>query len=248
MTIGDLISGVNAKLGNRTDLTDRIPYWLRAAILELTETNEFEELRTTGPTVNLTVPANNTQAVYPLTFFKNPGDANINTVVAFSYFVDYPSNNVIRELDYRVPAVIDSLGTYQSIPIYWTRFGSSIILAPPPNQPYAAFLRYQREHPMNNAGADDNNTTALNQTQVLMPASWREIVEYSAALRAATELRSDDYATRYHDILFGDPEYRVSGGLRGRPGLIAARTFQNQRDASTNTRRLGIQVNRYSRQ
>lgn len=246
-TIGDLIPGTNSKLGNRTDLVDRIPFWLRDALLELTESYAFEELRVTGPQVALSVPAANQQATYPLYLFMNPGDLNMTQVIAVSYFVNYPSNNVIRELDYRVPAVVDSLGCYQSIPVYWTRLGNTITVAPPPQQPYTMWFRYQRQHPINDSGSDNGSVTALNTTPVLVPASWWEIVEYSAALRAATELRSDDYATRFHNILFGDPEYAQSGGVRGRPGLIAARTFQNQRDSSNNTRRLGVQINRYSR-
>lgn len=237
MIVSDLIPQVQALLGGRTDIVSQIPGWIQAAIFELTESYPFEELRVVGPTVTLPIPSPNAQCTNPISFFLNPTDKNCPQVVAFSLYVDYPANNVLRQLDYRTPQVIDSLGTFQSIPIYWTRFGPTIVLAPPPQQPFAVFMRYQREHPF---------TPDIISSPVLMPASWTEIINYSAAERAASSLRSDDYIQRFHNILFGDPEYQVSGGVRGRPGLIAARTFQIQRDQSNNTRRLGIQVARYS--
>lgn len=238
MTIDDLVPQVVALLGNRSDAAESAPGWLQSAIIELTESYPFEELRVTGPVVALAVPAANTIATYPSTTFLNVGDLNATQVVSFSLFVDYPTNSVLRPLTYRVPQVLDSVGTYQSIPIYWTRFGDQIIIGPPPLQPYSVFMRYQRRHPFNDA--------SIGTSQVLMPDSWFEIVAYSAALRAATQLRSDDYATRFHNILYGDPESQQGDAKRGRPGLIAARLFQIQRDQANNTRRLGIQVGRYS--
>ena len=58
--------------------------------------------------------------------------------------------------------------------------------------------------------------------------------------------RWTDQVKTLHDILYGDPEYVASEGKRGRPGIIAARLFQQERDEQYGSRQLMPRVARYS--
>jgi hypothetical protein len=81
-------------------------------------------------------------------------------------------------------------------------------------------MRYQIQHPF-------SNPPALLDT-ILLDDDWREIIEYSAALRVAGNLRMLDYSTQYHNILFGDPK------KHGDVGLITARVSQMENDIVSN--------------
>ena len=59
-------------------------------------------------------------------------------------------------------------------------------------------MRYQIQHPFSNP--------AVLADTILLDDDWREIIEYSAALRGAGNLRMLDYQTSYHNTLFGDPK------------------------------------------
>lgn len=235
--VRDLVPEVIDALQQRTDVASIIPRYLKRAVTELTESNPFEELRRTGPTVQLTV----NEPRYAPAFFVNPGD-EYTSPESFVIFVDYPSNQVKTTLDYKTPKAIEPMTSpaTSGIPSRWSRFGNDILVGPVPNNPYSVFMRYQVAHPW----PEDEN--ALGGAALYIPKSWEEIAVYSAAHRIAIVKRWNDQAKICHDVLFGDPEFVASQGKRGRPGLIAARLFQVERDQRFNTRNIGIVQGRYT--
>lgn len=237
-TIGDLVPDVIEALQQRTDIAPLVPRYIRKAIIELTESTPFEELRRTGPTVSLTP----NQATYPVSFFLNVSD-DYNFMESLVIFIDPSANTVFYALDYMTPKAIESIISPATVglPAYWSRFGTNLLLGPVPNQAYTMHAHYQVKHPF------PEDFSVLSVQTLMLPDSWEEVVIYAAALRIAIVKRLSDQKTMLHDTLFGDPEFQVSEGKRGRPGLVAARLLQVERDQKFNTRRLGILSPRYTR-
>jgi hypothetical protein len=223
-------------LQGRTDITSaQVANYVAKAVRELTESNPFEELRTTGPTFTLIAQ----QAIYPIELFLNEGD-DMTSNESFAIYIDYPNNTVINTMKYRTPKAMEQMigPVTQGIPAYWSRFGPNIHLAPVPYQPFSVFMRYQVRHPFSQPPV---LTDPLYITQ-----SWFDIVAYSAALRIAIIKRWTDQRKELHDLLYGDPEFVQSGGKRGRPGLVQARLFQVERDQMFDTRQLTPLTPRYN--
>lgn len=243
-TLNDLIPGVTDALQGRTDITTALATrHLRKALLEITESYPFEELRVTGPTVALTTGV----ASYPVSLFINPGD-DVTLHNPPVIFVDFPTNTVTTSMVYRtLPALEPMIApATQGIPSRWSRHGSNFLFGPVANNPYSVYLRYQLRHPFplptGNATID---ATQLQYALAYIPPSWEDIVEYVAAMRVAIAKRWTDQVKFLHELLYGDPEFQISGGKRGRPGLIAARLFQQERDEMYGTRQLQVVMPRY---
>ncbi len=237
-TINDLVPYVQDALQNRADVTTAVATkYIKRAIQELTQSYPIEELRITGPTVVLTIQ----QSIYPVTAFLNAND-DYTQIPSMGIYVDFPTNTVVSPLKYKTPAAIEVMiaPATQGLPSRWTRFGQNIFIGPTPNATYSMFMRYQRRHPF----PDDE--TQLSSQQLFFGNTWEEIVAYGAAERIAIVKRWTDQAKFLHDILFGDPEFQVSGGKRGRPGLLEARTHQIERDQQNNERQIMPLVSRYN--
>jgi len=234
-TINDLIPDVQDALQQRGDVAALVPKYMKRAIQEITESYPFEELRTTGPTVSLTAK----KPTYLASFFLNTGD-DYTVHSSFALFVDFPNNTVVSPVTYKTPAAIEVMLSPATIgvPSKWTRYGQNIFLGPNPDKNYSVFFRYQRRHPFSDS---DNAGSSV----IYLPDSWEEIVVYSTAERIAVIKRWNDQAKYLHDILYGDPEFQSSEGKRGRPGLIAARLFQQERDEQMSSRQLMVMVPRY---
>jgi len=238
-TVGGLVNGVIEALQQRTDITSIVPRYIRKAIIELTESYPFEELRRTGPVTQLTA----TVPTYPIAQFLNSGD-DYSWPEVFTLYTDFPTNSVFQTLDYKTPKAIQMITSpvTQGIPAWWTRFGANFTFAPNPLNPFTIFLQYQVKHPFPD---DVNDTNALLGQKLFIPNSWEEIVEYAAAERIAIVKRWNDQVDMLHKILWGDPASAGVDGKLARPGLIAARVFQVERDQAFNTRSFGIRVGRY---
>lgn len=239
MVINDLIEGVKAKLGNRTDAVARAPIWIKDAVLELTESYPFEELKVTGPALQFVT----NQFEYPITYFTNNNE--IPTIIN-SWYVSYTttlpvpsstSSTTGRYLKFRTIPVVDIMSKISGVPSKWTRNGSKFIVGQAPNQAYATQMRYQRTHPFLCSLFD---VDALKQQTIQMPDSWSIIIEFVAAILGAYENRMLDYATMYHTAVYGDPDYASTG--RGNPGLIFKRTSTYDRDGSMNERQMQMVV------
>lgn len=227
-TINDVKQDVLDALQGRTDVSDSmIARYVAKAAKELCESQPFPELEATGPTQNLIVG----EETYPVSQFVNTGDT-YSSAKSFVIFIDFPNNTVTNTIKYKTMAGIETLvaPAVQGIPAWFTRFDTNFLFGPVPNNTYTVFLRYQQEHPT-------TATPSLNDP-LYLPKSWYDILAYAAAQRIAIPKRWTDQAQYLHDVLYGDPEFINSQGLRGRPGLIAARTFQQERDQPYNSRSL----------
>lgn len=227
-TISSIKQDVLDALQGRTDVSDAtIANYVARAVKEITESMPFEELRTTGPQFNLIQG----QTDYPLALFMQPGD-DLTSVESFTIYIDFPTNTVVGPFKYRTPKAIEQMTApvTAGVPAYWTRYGAVIRVGPTPNATYTVFMRYQAKHVFNTPPA---LTDALYVND-----SWFDIIAYAAAQRIAITKRWNDQAQYLHDLLYGDPEFVSSEGKRGRPGLIAARRMQVERDQMFDTRQV----------
>jgi hypothetical protein len=227
-TINDIKQDVIDALQGRTDISDgQIANYVAKSIRELSESSPFPELQQTGPQVSMTIG----QAIYPVATFVNTGDTYSMPEV-FVIYIDYPMNTVSVQMKYRTPTAIETMiaPAVQGIPAWWTRYASNFHFGPVPQNAFTVFLRYQVKHPF--------SPVPVLTDPIYMPHSWYDIIAYSAAMRIAVIKRWTDQRKELHDMLFGDPEYINSLGKRGRPGLIAARLFQQERDEAYNSRQM----------
>jgi hypothetical protein len=215
--------GVYAKLSNRNDVITLGPQWIADAIIELSRSYPFEDLQDTGPVIQMTTG----QYEYPLATFLNPLDviASSNLVPSFYMFYNDPTNSVAGYnpgigLTYKSIDTLELMFSTPGTPAYWSRWQGQIFIAPVPTNTYFCYMRYQKQHPF-------SKPAALTDP-IMLPDEWREIAEYSAAMRGAGNLRMLDYAQGYKQILFGDPK------KPGELGLIAARVSQMESDIVSN--------------
>lgn len=231
-TINDLVSSVVDKLAGRVDAAERAPKWIKRTIEELTESYPFIELEEIGDTKTFTIGT----AVYNKTFFTK-GAVKATMFNELAVYIDYPNNSKTNPIFFRELQVVSPMSKIAGLPCFWTQHGDDLIFGLNPNNPYSVYARYQREHPFD---------SCLVNTTIKMPSSWEEIVEYGAAERGAIELRMLDYVTMYHAVLFGDPEFELSSGAKGKPGLIFRRLSQHDRNSSNNAKQLPPQQKRYT--
>lgn len=229
--------GVWSKLSQRTDLVASGVYqWLQDAILELSRDHRFQGLERTGPQVILTTNVNN----YTNDFFIQPADMGkvTNLIPNLFRFFTYPLNttggNSGSNLAWKTIDAIELMLNLPGIPTYFTRYQDKYWLAPVQQSPFVIYMRYQIEHPFSKPVSP---TDAF-----LLPNEWKEIAEYAAAQRGAINLRLLDYASQYHTILFGDPEFQRSSGATGMPGLIFRRIMQMEGDSTSMMRQIRVKV------
>jgi hypothetical protein len=213
--------------------------WLYRSILELSKDYWFQGLQETGPFVNFI----QYQFQYDPSFFTQPGDAELDVNKIASFFMYYPpildvsqlpgtGNNPGIQLKYREIATSENTMAITSFPTYWSRWKGQIFISPNPVNNFLVFMRYQKQHPFPNPLTSD--------IVILLDDDWIDILEYAAAYRGCLSIRLLDIAANIHQILYGDPEFQRSGGLKGQPGLIFGRVSQYQRDSVTATRSIQI--------
>lgn len=243
MLIKDLVPGVIRKLRNREDLTDIIPIYCKKAIIDITQNYEFDELRHTGPIGNFVI----NQAEYARDAFTQPGHGYCTFIV--SWFVYLTSTVQVGSstgypIKYRAPRVVDPMTTIPGLPAAYTQVGEqknqgNLLVGYMPNQDYATYMRYQRQHPF--PDVDDNcsqGAKVLAQQHIYMPDDWQDIVEYAAAEKALDDIGMLDVGALFHQKIYGSPTKRM-------PGLIVERMTQQQRQSEYNERQLRPRVRRY---
>jgi len=243
LTISGLINKVKANLQNRADVSEtqsnpemRPSAWIRDALRELTANYPFEELRVPGPmqTIGPGLGFQGSNYAYPVSQFLNQGDDVTLTEDPVIFLTPtqaaqvglsvVTTNNVVAyPMDYLTPKAIQSLLFIPGgIPFKYTRFGSQFWFGTQPGQPYNVYLPYQRRHTFQ---------PDLPTTPICMPQDWFDILAYAAAERGAINLRWNDQANFIHTTLYGDPKSAIPGtGELARPGLIAAKILQQERD------------------
>ena len=234
--IADLFPGILEALQNRTDITPaQMTVWARKTILEMTEKWQFEELHVQGPTINLTP---NIPQVVPIASMLNPND-DYTWLDDPVIFLDPPANTIAYPMNFmEVKAIQTLLYVPGSIPFKYTVQGPNFLLGGVPQQTYQVYLPYYRRHPFIEGPNQQNSP-------LFFPHSWMDLVEYAAAERGAIAKRWPDMSTYLHQLIYGDPDYETSDGLRGRPGLLAARMLTLERVQSKSTRAMQPQVARY---
>lgn len=221
--------GIWSKLSNRDDVGQYAPQAIQDACLEYSQSFPFQGLqRSTDAPVQLTSGV----ISYPYSTFVNAADrpafgTTANPKMIPSLFMYYnvplvfpPDYNAGIGLTYKTIDALEMMFQIPGTPAYWTRWDNKIFIAPQPNQNFYAYMRYQIQHPTEAAAPSLDDV-------VLLDDDWRELIEYGAAMRIATNLRMLDYATQYHDKLYGDPKKRELG-------LYTARISQLENDITSN--------------
>lgn len=242
--IGDLYPGIIAKLQNRTDISlQQASQWVRRALLDITESMIFEELRRYGPlvTVGPGMGYQGSNFMYLISTYLRPGDdytlmedpvifLTSTSGQAFDFF-GMVTDSVGFGMEYMtMKAIQPLLYIGGGIPFKYTRYGQFFLFGTQPGQPYQTYLPYQIRHPF---------TSNLPESPLFIPTSWEEIVEYSAAMRGAEERRWPDMVKDLKFVLYGDPK------TPDQPGILSARKLQIERDQNKSTRQLIPVVQRY---
>ena len=258
LTINDLINKVKAALQNRDDVSEsqtnpemRPSAWIRDTLRELTANYPFEELRTLGPlkTVGPGLGYQGSNFQYPVSYFTNPGDdftltedpvIFLNGVQASSAgfaTVGSVSNTVGYAMDrLSMKAIQPMLYIGGGIPFKYCRYGNMFYFGTQPGSNYQVYVPYQIRHPF---------SPNLLTTTLRIPQEWFDICAYAAAERGAVALRWNDQSSYLHNLLYGDPASQMKDGQLARPGLIAARVFQEERDRRLSTIQITPMVSRY---
>jgi hypothetical protein len=249
-TINDLVYGTLEALQNKTNITpQQCSYWLKKAILNITESYTFYELQVPNPplvTIGPSLGWNGSNYVYLVSFFVHPGDdytlmedpvifltqtqalsaglVGAGQGASSGAFVGYP-------MDYMTPKAIQPLLFIPGgIPFKYTRYGNQFWFGSQPGQPYQVYLPYQQRHPF-----QEN----ILSSQLYFPTSWEMVVEYAAAIIGAQANRWPDMVTYLRTVLYGDPKNPME------PGLIKGLQSQQVRDENKSTRQLIPYVGRY---
>jgi hypothetical protein len=213
--IQDIEQCVIRKVENRQTDVALVDEWLRDALIELSSNpdyrDDFDQLQVLGPVSNLVAPVGTTvtQEYDESQFLPATTPATINKAsLDFMLWADPPTNVQRRQLkpsNFQDADQFMSTSISASTPVEWYRFGSTIGFNPPPNQAYQVQARFLQFHPIN----DDN----LNQTIILLPREWNEVLCWAAAERGFMELLEYEKAMKIHQLLFGDPKHPDKPGL-----------------------------------
>jgi hypothetical protein len=247
--ISDLVPGVIAALANKTDITPQnAAIWIKKTLLNFSESYQLEELRRVGPVVTIGpgMGYNGSNYEYLIsTFLQNTGDdytlfedpviflTPTTATQAGLVNAGTTSGSVVGYgMDYMTPKAIQSLLFIPGgIPFKYTRYGNRFWFGTQPGAPYQVYVPYQVRHPFN-----DSN---LLQSQLFVPTSWEDVIEYAAAMRGANENRWPDQVKNLRELLYGDPKGQ------GEPGLLKAMESQITRDQTKSTRQVTPMIQRY---
>lgn len=252
--ISDFVQKVQNWLQNRSDVTESAPNpesrpsaWVRDALREITANYPFEELRQPNPpnvTIGPFLGFGGSSYKYLVSSFVNPGDDLTlmeDPVIFLNAQLTGPaiaSNTVAYPMDYMTPkAIAPLLNIPGGIPFKYTRYGNQFWFGTQPGQNFVVYLPYQLRHSF----AAEN----LGISPVLVPPDWYDIVAIAAAERGAVSLRWNEQATFLHNLIYGDPASQMKDGTLARPGLIAARMLQQERDRRLSTISITPSVQRY---
>lgn len=245
-TVGSIVSAMPGIFSGRTINPAACAEDCRKAVLELTENYPFPGLEETGPIQPLTAF---NPGPYDYDTFLQPADAGLEINELDSFFIYsnglFPvvnQQNAGYPLRYKTIDTLEILLNIPGLPTNWTRYNGALYFAMQPLQTYFVYLRYQKEHPFPSAG-----TANAIQDPILLPNSWQDVVELATAQRQARNFGLFERSTEFHNELYGDPKFQLTGGTQGSPGLIFARTSQKQRDQETSTKSMRLMMRKVMR-
>jgi hypothetical protein len=239
-SIASLEPRIQNALQGRALASASIVMYAQDSALELSENYKFPGLQTTGPVVNL-VPL---QAVYSPNFFLTTQDQNLEVNKVDSFFIytngytplsTATQQNTGFQLKFSTIDDIEVLINIPGLPTKWTRHEENIWLGCVPDQIYQCYMRYIHQNPFPLDTDLDN---------IFFPDTWKDILTYSIAMRAARDLNLESKANELFTALYGDSKFMISGGEEGTPGLIFARTSQERRDQTTTTKSMRLRMSR----
>lgn len=202
--IQNLEQEVLLKCENKTTDVTRADNWIRDALLELTSDpsfrNEFDQLEEYGQQINL-VPKQQEYAESTLVPLNDYNTATLDILI----WQDPPTNSIRRKLLMSHYQKADNFQPTYSLPTEWYRFAQTIGFTPVPDKAYQVQTRMLRQHPI--------NTVNLNQTQILIPNDWNEILVYAAVERGFIEYLEYEKAAAIHKLIHGDPKHPERIGL-----------------------------------
>ena len=228
-TILDLSSEVILKVENRTTAKTRTYQWLKEAILEIASSTElrgeFDDFESSGVPFNLTIGTRE----YPFSNLLQVDDYNDGTL-DIRLWRDPPANTIFFRLNTMSYQEADNYYN-NGMPSAWYRFGDMFGFDLIPDMPYQVQARYQKQHPF---------ATPIEDTTVLLPTDWLDLVVLSAAEKGFIEINEYEKANAIHTLLYGDPMDQT------KPGLIKTRKKRFEREAWRKELPLRIVVPRYS--
>lgn len=216
-TIGSLVSTVASLLGGRTDLNTKISGWIVDGYRDIAMTIPFETLEDTS---------------------------EITTVSGFDSY-DYPSGargiksvsvslpgipNSIRPLWKRNIARIDRYPMVPGMPSIWAPFGTQIVVRSVPNGQYVLTVRFWLKPIIQET---------VNDTELMVPDDWLEIVTYEAQMRGYLDLQEQERAANVRSILYGQGDPR-------KPGLVKQRLTRIQAESMDVSYGIRPKATRYS--
>jgi len=230
-TIGDRVSRVAFKLGNRQDLLvpidggsgpSRLDLWLTDAYISLGFGVTFPESEVS---MNFLTVAGSSQyarpddvrAIKSLTGYKSDGTVLTIETKDIGYLRRYQNEQVMNNPPKSTPAI-------------WAEFGSYLYFSPVPNDAYSIFVDYWQK-PI----VDQTSQASIESTNLQLPDDWLEVLDYEATMRGHAELQEPDKSMALQQLLYGATD--ASG--RYSPGLI--QNLMNRRQASTPYKDWGLQ-------
>lgn len=228
-TIGDRKINVAMKLGNRADLLQpavgsvftysRISGWLRDAYIATATCRVFEQTQTT---LQFSTAAGSD--TYPV-------PADMRAKIALTGYDQYNTPIIMDEKNItyirRYNSGQTGPGSAQNRPSLYCFFGSSIIFRPVPNGSFNMYLDYWQK-PLIDSTLDD--------TELLLPDEWLEIIDYEAAVRGNAELLQEDKSRLIQELIYGFMDPTTQHYV---PGLIER--LQNREQAQSPYKDYGLQ-------
>lgn len=207
--IGDRAATIQLMLGNRTDLTSRIPTWTANGYIELASNIPFPDLEASDylqTTAGGGFPPTGDTYAYP---------TDARGILSATMYI----NNVPRPLKKKNIEYVDLYPTFTpGPPAIWAPFNYQMVLRPVPDQAYTILRRF-----WTNPVVDFTDSSSINGTTILIPYDWLEVIDYMAALRGFMELQNTQKVMEYRQVLYGDPN-----DMKKNPGLIKQHLTQIQ--------------------
>jgi hypothetical protein len=224
--IGDLVPAVASLLGGRSDSNDKISQWIAAGYRDIGTSIPLETLEASASI--LCVPGtqsygypSDARGIKDLTI-QIPSQTQTSPTTANSFRPLYKKNmSIVRRY---------ATNTW-GVPSIWAPFKNTIWLAPVPNQGYPLIVDYWQLVVL--------NSTDINNTQILVPDDWIEIIQYEAQMRGWIDLQEPDKAGAIRTLLNGNPK------KPGMPGLIKQRLTQIQSESSNASYGVRPRLTRY---
>jgi hypothetical protein len=212
-TLGDRITNVAMKLGNRQDLLQpapgsgfpytRIAGWLRDSYISVAYAHTFEQAE---QTIQITTTANADTYSYPDTVRAIKSLVGKNQTTGAPIIVDWKDINYIRRY---ASQYVPPNQPFTGVPAIVCPWANTIIFRPVPdaNGPYVFYMDCWMKPVI--IGDD------LLATQLQIPDDWLEVLDYDAAMRGHIELLERDKANEVTKLLYGYTDPNTGAKIAG---------------------------------